>query len=263
MAHNRGMTDAAAATRQGPPYDAAVRAAAPRRVRPRADRAGGRRAPSPAHVLAGFARRPLRDARPVAIYRSLPTEPPTEALAEALHARGLRCWCRCCWRDKDLDWCLLLPDGSDRSGARPRAPSPGAAAGRRPRARRRRLRRPARSGRRQLRPGAAPSRPRRPGGGGGRRRRAGARAAAGRGARRAGGRGRHPGPRPAPAAAGRRGPGADRAAEPAGRPARPPSGCRSGPAASRSVSGSAARTAFSVDGQAKVSPSAHASTWSS
>ena len=48
----------------------------------------------------------------VAIYRSLPTEPPTDALAAELHARGLPVLVPVLLPDKDLDWCRLLADGS-------------------------------------------------------------------------------------------------------------------------------------------------------
>jgi 5-formyltetrahydrofolate cyclo-ligase len=49
----------------------------------------------------------------VAIYRSLPTEPPTQALAEMLLARGLRVVVPEMLPDKDLDWHELRVDGSE------------------------------------------------------------------------------------------------------------------------------------------------------
>jgi len=49
----------------------------------------------------------------VAIYRSLPTEPPTEALARTLHARGLTVIVPEMLPDKDLDWHELRADGSE------------------------------------------------------------------------------------------------------------------------------------------------------
>ena len=49
----------------------------------------------------------------VAIYRSLPTEPPTEALAEMLHTRGVRVLVPEMLPDKDLDWHELRADGSE------------------------------------------------------------------------------------------------------------------------------------------------------
>ena len=49
----------------------------------------------------------------VAIYRSLPTEPPTEALAEMLHAYGVRVIVPQMLDDMDLDWHELRPDGSE------------------------------------------------------------------------------------------------------------------------------------------------------
>jgi len=52
----------------------------------------------------------------VAIYRSLPTEPPTEALAEMLHARGLTVAVPEMLPDKDLDWHELKADGSEGPG---------------------------------------------------------------------------------------------------------------------------------------------------
>jgi len=48
----------------------------------------------------------------VAIYRSLPTEPPTEALAEMLHARGVPVIVPEMLPDKDLAWHELRADGS-------------------------------------------------------------------------------------------------------------------------------------------------------
>jgi 5-formyltetrahydrofolate cyclo-ligase len=84
---------------------AARRAAAPTR-----DRAADAAAIA-AHVLTGC-REAVGAGRPVAIYRSLPTEPPTDALAAALHARGVPVLVPQLLADRDLDWCLLLPDGS-------------------------------------------------------------------------------------------------------------------------------------------------------
>ena len=49
----------------------------------------------------------------VAIYRSLPTEPPTEALAEMLLVRGLKVVVPEMLPDKDLDWHELRADGSE------------------------------------------------------------------------------------------------------------------------------------------------------
>lgn len=108
MAHNRDMTDAAAATDKTAvrrAVRAARRAGASARDRP-ADAAA-----IAAHVLTGFDGA-LSGSAPVATYRSLPSEPPTEALVEALHARGVPVLVPVLLEDKDLDWCLLLPDGS-------------------------------------------------------------------------------------------------------------------------------------------------------
>lgn len=49
----------------------------------------------------------------VAIYRSLPTEPPTGALAQMLLARGLSVIVPEMLPDKDLDWRELRADGSE------------------------------------------------------------------------------------------------------------------------------------------------------
>jgi len=49
----------------------------------------------------------------VAIYRSLPHEPPTQALAEMLHARGARVIVPETLPDLDLDWHELRVDGSE------------------------------------------------------------------------------------------------------------------------------------------------------
>ena len=49
----------------------------------------------------------------VAIYRSLPTEPPTEALADMLHARGVRVIVPETLPDMDLEWRELATDGSE------------------------------------------------------------------------------------------------------------------------------------------------------
>lgn len=52
----------------------------------------------------------------VAIYRSLPTEPPTQALAEMLHARGATVIVPEMLPDRDLDWHELGPDGTEGPG---------------------------------------------------------------------------------------------------------------------------------------------------
>ena len=52
----------------------------------------------------------------LAIYRSLPTEPPTEALAEMLHTRGAMVLVPEMLPDKDLDWHELRADGSEGPG---------------------------------------------------------------------------------------------------------------------------------------------------
>jgi 5-formyltetrahydrofolate cyclo-ligase len=52
----------------------------------------------------------------VAIYRSLPTEPPTEALAEMLRARGARVIVPEMLADRDLDWHDLRADGTEGPG---------------------------------------------------------------------------------------------------------------------------------------------------
>jgi 5-formyltetrahydrofolate cyclo-ligase len=108
VAHNRDMTDATVPSAKG-----AVRRAV--RASRRASTATRNRAADAAaiaaHVLAGC-EEALSGGRPVAIYRSLPTEPPTEALAEALHARAVPVLVPLLLDDRDLDWCLLLPDGS-------------------------------------------------------------------------------------------------------------------------------------------------------
>jgi 5-formyltetrahydrofolate cyclo-ligase len=52
----------------------------------------------------------------VAIYRSLPTEPPTEVLAETLHRRRVRVIVPELLPDKDLDWHELRADGSQGPG---------------------------------------------------------------------------------------------------------------------------------------------------
>jgi 5-formyltetrahydrofolate cyclo-ligase len=49
----------------------------------------------------------------VAIYRSLPTEPPTQVLAEMLHARGMTVIVPEMLPDKDLDWHELRADGNE------------------------------------------------------------------------------------------------------------------------------------------------------
>jgi len=52
----------------------------------------------------------------VAIYRSLPTEPPSEELARTLLARGLTVIVPEMLPDKDLDWHELRADGSEGPG---------------------------------------------------------------------------------------------------------------------------------------------------
>ncbi|HEY8654422.1 MAG TPA: 5-formyltetrahydrofolate cyclo-ligase [Dermatophilaceae bacterium] len=52
----------------------------------------------------------------VAIYRSMPTEPPTEALAEMLHTGGVKVLVPEMLPDKDLDWHELRADGSEGPG---------------------------------------------------------------------------------------------------------------------------------------------------
>jgi 5-formyltetrahydrofolate cyclo-ligase len=65
----------------------------------------------------GTGEHPGYSARPcVAIYRSLPTEPPTQALAEMLHARGMPVIVPEMLPDKDLDWHELRVDGSEGPG---------------------------------------------------------------------------------------------------------------------------------------------------
>jgi len=57
---------------------------------------------------------PAYDGQPcVAIYRSLPHEPPTEALAEMLHARGALVIVPETLPDLDLEWRELRADGSE------------------------------------------------------------------------------------------------------------------------------------------------------
>jgi 5-formyltetrahydrofolate cyclo-ligase len=66
---------------------------------------------------AGTGGHPGYSGRPcVAIYRSLPTEPPTQALAEMLHARGMPVIVPEMLPDKDLDWHELRVDGSEGPG---------------------------------------------------------------------------------------------------------------------------------------------------
>lgn len=52
----------------------------------------------------------------VAIYRSLPGEPPTQALATMLHTRGWRVLVPEMLPDRDLDWHELRADGSEGPG---------------------------------------------------------------------------------------------------------------------------------------------------
>ena len=62
----------------------------------------------------GTGERPAHDGQPcVAIYRSLPSEPPTHALAEMLHARSVTVIVPETLPDLDLDWHELLADGSE------------------------------------------------------------------------------------------------------------------------------------------------------
>ena len=63
--------------------------------------------PSGAGEHSAYGRRPW-----VAIYRALPTEPPTQALAEMLHSRDVSVIVPEMLPDKDLDWHELRPDGS-------------------------------------------------------------------------------------------------------------------------------------------------------
>jgi 5-formyltetrahydrofolate cyclo-ligase len=57
----------------------------------------------------------------VAIYRSLPTEPPTQALAGMLHARGIPVIVPEMLPDRDLDWHELRADGSEGPALSPGA----------------------------------------------------------------------------------------------------------------------------------------------
>jgi 5-formyltetrahydrofolate cyclo-ligase len=57
----------------------------------------------------------------VAIYRSLPTEPPTQALAQMLHARGLAVIVPELLDDLDLDWHELRADGKEGRALGPKA----------------------------------------------------------------------------------------------------------------------------------------------
>jgi len=58
--------------------------------------------------------RPAHGDQPcVAIYRSLPHEPPTEALAEMLHARGVLVIVPETLPDLDLEWRELRADGGE------------------------------------------------------------------------------------------------------------------------------------------------------
>jgi len=56
---------------------------------------------------------PYDDQGCVAIYRSLPHEPPTQALAEMLHRRGVRVIVPETLPDLDLEWRELRADGSE------------------------------------------------------------------------------------------------------------------------------------------------------
>lgn len=69
---------------------------------------------TPERPATGTGEHPAYRGQPcVAIYRSLPTEPPTEALAAMLHARGLTVIVPEMLPDKDLDWHELRADGSE------------------------------------------------------------------------------------------------------------------------------------------------------
>jgi len=59
---------------------------------------------------------PYDDQPCVAIYRSLPHEPPTQALAEMLNSRGVRVIVPETLPDLDLEWRELLADGSKGPG---------------------------------------------------------------------------------------------------------------------------------------------------
>lgn len=52
----------------------------------------------------------------MAIYRALPTEPPTDALAAMLHARGVSVIVPEMLPDRDLDWHELRADGTEGPG---------------------------------------------------------------------------------------------------------------------------------------------------
>jgi 5-formyltetrahydrofolate cyclo-ligase len=65
----------------------------------------------------GTGEHPAYNGQPcVAIYRSLPTEPPTQALAEMLHARDMAVIVPEMLPDRDLDWHELRADGSEGPG---------------------------------------------------------------------------------------------------------------------------------------------------
>ncbi|NMM34530.1 MAG: ligase [Phycicoccus sp.] len=60
---------------------------------------------------------PAYDGHPcVAIYRSLSTEPPTQAVADMLHTRGVTVLVPEMLPDRDLDWHELRADGSEGPG---------------------------------------------------------------------------------------------------------------------------------------------------
>jgi 5-formyltetrahydrofolate cyclo-ligase len=62
----------------------------------------------------GAGEHPSYDGQPcVAIYRSMPSEPPTEALAEMLHARKVTVIVPETLPDMDLDWRELRADGTE------------------------------------------------------------------------------------------------------------------------------------------------------
>lgn len=104
-----------------------------RRRRERLDRGDAdARARDAARLAQGFldlaAELDLDLAAGVALYESLPTEPPTDTLAAALHARGVKVIVPVLLADKDLDWRRLdtavdhdgtpPPEGDDESAER-------------------------------------------------------------------------------------------------------------------------------------------------
>jgi 5-formyltetrahydrofolate cyclo-ligase len=128
MVHNSGMSNGTetAAPPHKPPDKQALRRqlrAQRRSLAPQRDRGAD------AHAIAaatgalletltrppsGAGERPAFDGPPcVAIYRSLPSEPPTHALAEVLNARSVRVIVPETLPDLDLEWHELLADGSE------------------------------------------------------------------------------------------------------------------------------------------------------